>query len=305
MADSARTDAPAAARPTVGAVALTQGTRPDDLHRGLTSLLAQSGVDLDVIVVGNGWQPEGLPDGVRSLALPENLGIPAGRNAGVPHVQGEFLFFLDDDAWLLDDDFLISAISLFRADPEIGLLQPRIVDPSRDDLPERWVPALRPERLRSGVHNVFSVMEMALLMRRSAFVAAGGWADPFFYAHEGIELAWRVWGAGYRSVYAADLRAGHPVIDPRRHSEYFHMNARNRVWLARRNLPWPFSWAYVASWTGVQLVRWWRHPAWLGAWFAGWWEGWRSNPWAPGERRGKLSMSAVVRMGRAGRWPVI
>ena len=31
-------------------------------------------------------------------ALPENIGIPAGRNAGVPHVDGDLLLFLDDDA---------------------------------------------------------------------------------------------------------------------------------------------------------------------------------------------------------------
>ena len=37
-------------------------------------MLAQTGVTLDVIVVGNAWTPTGLPRGVRSLALPENVG---------------------------------------------------------------------------------------------------------------------------------------------------------------------------------------------------------------------------------------
>ena len=87
-------------RPRLGAVVLTMGNRPDDLDRALTSLLGQTGVELDVVVVGNGWQPTGLPPGVRGHRLPENLGIPAGRNAGVPLVEGELLFFLDDDARL-------------------------------------------------------------------------------------------------------------------------------------------------------------------------------------------------------------
>lgn len=304
MSDSIR-DGGKGERPTVAAVVLTQGKRPAELQRALSSLLTQTGVVLDVVVVGNGWLPVGLPEGVRSIGLPENVGIPAGRNAGVPHVSGEFLFFLDDDAWLLDDGFLETAIRLMELDPDIGLLMPEIEDPDSDDRPMRWIPALRVKGLDSGMHNVFSVVEMVLVARRVAFEAAGGWAGPFFYAHEGIELAWRIWGAGYRTVYAADLRAGHPVIDPRRHKEYFHMNARNRVWLARRNLPWPISWAYVATWTGVQLIRWWRHPSWLGAWFGGWWEGWRMDPWAPGEARAKLPWSAVIRMGRAGRVPVV
>ena len=86
--------------PRFGVVVLTMGTRPDDLDRGLRSLLAQEGVVTDIVVVGNSWDPTGLPDGVRTLHLPENVGIPAGRNAGVPLVEGDLLFFLDDDAWL-------------------------------------------------------------------------------------------------------------------------------------------------------------------------------------------------------------
>ena len=53
------------ALPTVGVVSLSQGTRPDDLNRGLASLAAQTGVDLDIVVVGNAWKPVGLPPGVR------------------------------------------------------------------------------------------------------------------------------------------------------------------------------------------------------------------------------------------------
>ncbi len=289
---------------TFGVVVLTQGTRPVDLRRGLDSLLAQRDVELDIVVVGNGWVPTDLPAGVRGLHLNDNLGIPAGRNAGVPHVDGEFLFFLDDDAWLLDDDFLARCAAEFRADPSLGMIQPRIEDPDAEELPTRWIPRLR----KGDPHhssNVFSVVEMAVAMRRDVFDRTLGWPAPFFYAHEGIELAWRVWGVGSRTVYRGDLRAGHPVIDPRRHSDYFVKNARNRVWLARRNLRWPISWAYVGSWTLVQLIRWRRHPEYLKPWFAGWKEGWTSSPWAPGEPHIKLSWATHLRMGRAGRWPVI
>ncbi len=74
----------APASPTrYGVVVLTMGKRRADLQRGLESLLEQRDVDLDIVVVGNGWQPTGLPDGVRAHGLPTNLGIPAGRNAGV------------------------------------------------------------------------------------------------------------------------------------------------------------------------------------------------------------------------------
>ena len=42
---------------SVGVVVLTMGSRPDELRRGLESLLAQEDVELDIVCVGNGWQP--------------------------------------------------------------------------------------------------------------------------------------------------------------------------------------------------------------------------------------------------------
>ena len=83
---------------SVGVVVLTMGSRPDELRRGLESLLAQEGVELDIVCVGNGWLPVDLPPGVRPVFLPENLGACGGRNAGSAAVHGDILFFFDDDA---------------------------------------------------------------------------------------------------------------------------------------------------------------------------------------------------------------
>ncbi|MCU1447562.1 glycosyltransferase [Cryobacterium sp.] len=285
---------------TIGVVVLTQGRRPDDLERGIRSLLAQEDVQLDIVCVGNGWQPTGLPAGVAPLALPINLGIPAGRNRGVEQVTGEFLFFLDDDASLPDPRFLADAVALLRADPSIGLLQPQVVDPAGLTAPRRWIP-----RIRKGDagHSsaVFSVWEGAVLLPRRVFDATGGWAEPFFYAHEGIELAWRVWDQGLRTWYAGNLVANHPVILPTRHADFYRLNARNRVWIARRNLPAPLIPLYVGSWTIIQVLRGARNRPALFAWFRGWREGWTSDP---GQRR-PLKTSTIWRMTRAGRPPVI
>ena len=276
------------------------GRRPADLARALASLAAQTDVSLDVVVVGNGWRPAGLPHGVRAVHLPENLGIPAGRNRGAEAVAGEYVFFLDDDASLPSPTFLADAIRMLRDDPSIGLLQPRVVDPSGAANPRRWTPRLRKGDPASS-SPVFSVWEGATLLPRAVFDRIGGWGDPYFYAHEGIELAWRVWADGRRAWYAGELIAHHPAIDPARHDFYHRLNARNRVWLAKRNLPWPLVPLYVGTWTGVQLLRSLRDPSGRRAWWSGWVEGWRTSP---GGRR-SIGWITVARMTRAGRPPLV
>lgn len=289
--------------PTIGVVVLTMGNRPPELNRALQSLLNQQEVELDVVVVGNGWDPVGLPAGVRGHFLEDNLGIPAGRNAGVPLVTGEYLCFLDDDSWFLDNDFLEEAISRFESHPKMGLLQPRITDPARDDDPTRWIPRLN-KRTAGESSRVFHVGETCLLMPRKIFDATGGWAGGFWYAHEGIELAWRVWDTGHHVWYAGDLRIGHPVVDQRRHEEFYRLNARNRVWLAKRNLRWPFSWIYVSSWALLESARLRKEPGAVRQYFGGWLAGWRESPWYSTPRP-KLKWSTHLRMMLAGRPPVI
>ena len=109
------------------------------------------------------------------------------------------------------------------------------------------------DRRRSSA--AFSVWEGAVAVRRAVFARSGGWPGPFFYAHEGIELAWRVWDAGAAVRYAGDLAVEHPLIGTTRHRDFYRLNARNRVWLAKRNLPWLFGVPYVLTWTAVHLVR--------------------------------------------------
>ena len=285
--------------PRFGVVVLTMGNRPADLDRGLRSLLAQRDVELDVVVVGNGWSPVGLPAGVKAHGLAENLGIPAGRNAGVPLVEGDLLFFLDDDAALPSDQVLATMAEQFAADPQLGLIQPRVVDPRGRPAPRRWTP-----RVRVGDPGessaAMNVWEGAVSIRREAFDFAEGWPEPFWYAHEGIELAWRVWDAGFHVRYDGEIEVHHPAIQPTRHAEFYRFQARNRVWQARRNLPVPVGLAYVAAWAAIGGLRLRSKEA-----VRETLRGYRIGLQEPGGKRRPMSWRTVWRMTKAGHPPVI
>lgn len=285
----------------IACVVLTTGRRPDDLRLALESLLRQEGVDTDVVVVGNGWEPHGLPDGVRGVGLPEDLGIPGGRNAGVPHAQGELLFFLDDDASLAEPDALALVAARFGADPELGLLQLRVVARDGGASSRDWVPRLRVgDPTRSG--ELTAVWEGAVAIPRALFEEVGGWPAGFRFVHEGIDLAWRVMDAGYRVEYAGDVAVLHPspAPVPARHGYSLYYGMRNRVWLARRHLPLPLGAVYVLAFALRGLPRLRSHGD-ARALAKGLRDGVR-EPCGP---RRRLRARTLWRMTRAGRPPVI
>jgi GT2 family glycosyltransferase len=280
----------------IGAVVLTQGRRPAELRAAIDSLARQRGVDVDVVVVGNGWDPAGLP--VRGVHVPEDRGIPAGRNAGVPAVRGELLFFLDDDARLATDDALARVAARFR-DPRLGLLQLR-VRPADDGPPPRdWVPRLRVgDRGRSS--DVTAVWEGAVAIPRAVFEQVGGWPEEFRFAHEGIDLAWRVMDAGRRVHYAGDAAVLHPTYATAPHGYSAYYGARNRVWLARRHLPVPLGVLYVASFA-LRSIPVLRSPERIRAALSGYRDGMRG----PCGARRPLRARTLWRMSLAGRPPVV
>jgi GT2 family glycosyltransferase len=283
----------------VSAVVLTMGNRPDELRRCLDSLLAQTGVPVEVVVVGNGCDPAPLGPDVSVVALPQNAGVSAGRNAGVRAASGTLLFFFDDDAWLEAPDVLHRATRLFGRRPALGAIALRIVGTDGRTM-RRWVPRARVgDPARSG--PAFTLVEGVSMVRRSAFEQIGGWADMFFFAHEGVDLTWRLWDAGWEVHYAADLIARHPSTVPSRHENFFRFNARNRVLLVRRNLPVTAGAVYLAVWTAITMVRLLRHRRGMRAWWAGFAEGWRADP----GRRRPMRWRTIVRLTRLGQPPII
>ncbi|MFC8916473.1 glycosyltransferase family 2 protein [Streptomyces sp. NPDC047821] len=288
----------------LGAVIITMGNRPDDLRALIESVRKQDGDPVEVVVVGNGAPVTGVPEGVRTIDLPENLGIPGGRNVGIeafgPGGTGvDALLFLDDDGLLPNTDTAELVRRAFTDDPELGIISFRIADPDTGVTQRRHVPRLRAsDPMRSS--RVTTFLGGANAVRTAVLAEVGGLPDEFFYAHEETDLAWRALDAGWMIDYRADMVLHHPTTAPSRHAVYHRMIARNRVWLARRNLPAPLVPVYLGVWLLLTLARRPSAPA-LKAWFGGFKEGW-ATPCGP---RRPMKWRTVWRLTRLGRPPVI
>ncbi|MFH9076406.1 glycosyltransferase family 2 protein [Streptomyces pristinaespiralis] len=280
------------------------GTRPDELRALLDSVAKQDGDPIEVVVVGNGAPVVDVPAGVRTIDLPENLGIPGGRNVGIEAfgpggTDVDVLLFLDDDGLLPDVGTAQLVREAFDADPGLGIVSFRIADPETGLTQRRHVPRLRAsDPMRSS--RVTTFLGGANAVRTKVLAQVGGLPDEFFYAHEETDLAWRALDAGWSIEYRADMVLLHPTMPPSRHAVYHRMVARNRVWVARRNLPLPLVPVYVGVWLLLTLLRRPTLPA-LKAWFGGFREGWRT-PCGP---RRPMKWRTVWRLTRLGRPPVI
>ncbi|MFG2287341.1 glycosyltransferase family 2 protein [Streptomyces sp. NPDC048595] len=288
----------------VGAVILTMGNRPEELRALLDSVAKQDGGAIEVAVVGNGSPLPELPEGVRTVELPENVGIPAGRNVGIEAFgpggsEVDILLFLDDDGLLAREDTAELCREAFAADPGLGIISFRIADPDTGETQRRHVPRLRAsDPMRSS--RVTTFLGGANAVRTRVFEEVGGLPDDFFYAHEETDLAWRALDAGWMIDYRSDMVLFHPTTAPARHAVYHRMVARNRVWLARRNLPAALVPVYLGVWILLTLARRPSRPA-LRAWLGGFKEGW-ATPCGP---RRPMKWATVWRLTRLGRPPVI
>ena len=100
--------------------------RPDLLDRSISSILAQTFDDYEVIIVDDGTRrvvPDALFDDPRVRVIPCEGGLGPGpaRNLGIDAARGEYVAFLDDDdLWLPDK--LTASVQALREYPEAGVV---------------------------------------------------------------------------------------------------------------------------------------------------------------------------------------
>lgn len=292
---------------------------PDELRRAIDRVLDQLGDPIEVLVVSQGVAAPKLPDPVRVLELPDNLGIIGGRNAGLRALREdggddgpidnpidnpidspvEVVLFLDSDGWLAAPTIGELLRERFAADPDLGIVSFRIEDADTGLVQRRHVPRLRVGDPRAS-SEVTTFLGGANAIRMAVLDQVGSFPEEFFYGHEETDLAWRALDAGWRIRYDAQCVMYHPLTLPTKHAVYYRMNARNRVWLAKRNLPWPLAVAYLGTWILLTVLRL-RTRAGLGAWWSGFLEGVRS----PAGKRHPMRWSTVWRMTKLGRPPLV
>lgn len=172
--------------------------------------------------------------GVDVIALGENRGA-VGRNVGVERLDTPYVAFCDDDTWWQPGS-LERAADVLDAHPALALVNARIVvepygteDPIVAELRDSPVPG--PDWLPGPALGSF--LAGASVVRRAAFLSAGGFSPRLWLGGEEELLATDLLSAGWEICYLEDLVVHH------RASKLRDAHLRRRVGL--RNTLW-FTW---------------------------------------------------------------
>jgi GT2 family glycosyltransferase len=213
--------------------------RRDDLMRTLPLH------DPPVILVDNG-STDGTVEAVRRahpdidvVALDRNRGA-AARNLGVERAQTAYVAFADDDSWWARGA-VRRAVEILQTDPAIAVVNGKIllgtdnrVDPVSDVMARSPLASVQ-----GRWPSLLGFVACASVVRRSAFLAAGGFDDVVFFPGEEERVALDLAALGAAVVYADDVIVHHhPSTSRESDLRRRRVIARNRILTATMRRPW-------------------------------------------------------------------
>ncbi len=235
------------------------------LARCLDCLAAQTFTDAEVLVVDNAstdGSAQGLEQrwsGARLLSLAENLGFCAGNNAGLAQAHGQWVVFLNNDAYPIPTwlEALAAAIAQhptdsFFASCLVPADAPQVIQSAGDVVhitgfawPGRAGQAL--SSLPEQPFEVFAAGGAALTARRELLLEVGGF-DPDFGSHlEDVDLSFRLrlrGQTGWLVPRAVVLHTGSASYGLESERTVYQVQ-RNGLWLYLANMPGGLVWKYL------------------------------------------------------------
>ncbi len=248
------------AKPTVSAI-IVNWNGAQHLRICLPSLLAQSFTSLEIIVVDNASKDDSAEVTrefqARWLRLDRNVGLAPASNRGAAIAGGDFLLFVNNDM-RFDPGFVAALIEPLEKNEEIFATDGMQFN---WDGSERGHLAARLAKSRPAGHSsaelvpglyfyakevnhetpVFMGSAACMLVRRSLFEKLHGFDDRLPLGYEDVEICWRAWIQGWKTVYVPTAICWHRVGSSGHSQEGAHFNfrgiLRGRLLLATKLLP--------------------------------------------------------------------
>lgn len=259
------------------------------LQRWRDALAAQTQQDFELIVLDNASRPEerprqsDLPTGAHLIQSEENLGFSDGNNRAAREATSPYLVLLNPDAFP-EPDWLSQLIALANKYPgaaAIGSTQvsadaENVFDGTGDVMLASGLPYRssfgKPRGETPPLGEVFAACGAAMLIRREAFEAVGGFDGRYFCFVEDVDLCFRLRLRGHTILQSPDAvvrHVGGGSTGSRSAFARFH-GARNRFWTFLKCTPAPLFWLLLPAHLGLSALA-----CTLNLFTGGGWAAWR------------------------------
>jgi GT2 family glycosyltransferase len=203
----------------------------EHLRLCLPSLASQSFKSLEIIVVDNRSSDDSVDVarslGVRWLPLETNLGLAPALNRGAATASGDLLLFVNNDM-RFDPGFVAELVEPLERDEEIfatdgmqfnwdGTVRAHLAarltkDPPGSETSTELVPGLYfYQQEKAEKSPVFMASAACMMVRRSLFEKLGGFDNRLPLGYEDVEVCWRAWVHGLRTLYVPTAICWHRV----------------------------------------------------------------------------------------------
>lgn len=245
----------------------------EKLRRCLDALERQLFRDFDVVIVDNA-SVDNSHRAAATTSLPielinaqTNLGFAAANNLAAAQARGEWLAFLNPDAYA-EPDWLATLFEATQQYPWADAFGSTQIDDAAPDFLDGAGDVLhilgfayrggygQPSATIQNDGECFAPCAAAAMYRRSRFEELGGFDERFFCYLEDVDLGFRLNLQGGRAVQLCNAKVRHEGSGlTGRHSDFsvFHGN-RNRIWMLYKNMPGLLYWPLAPVRAVVNLI---------------------------------------------------
>ena len=187
-----------------------------------------------------------------------NYGFATGYNVALYQVEEEYYALVNSDIEVTEN-WLAPIVSIFDSEPNIGIIQPKILDYKNKEcfeyagaaggfIDKYGYPYCRGRifdtiEKDNGQYNdeleIFWASGACFFIRKDAFRKLNGFDDDFFAHQEEIDLCWRAYNLGYKAKYTSAsvvYHVGGATLNESNPKKTF-LNFKNSLLMLTKNLP--------------------------------------------------------------------
>lgn len=195
---------------------------------------------------------------VKTIQNDGNYGFAKGYNLALQQVEEKYYALVNSDVEVTQG-WLAPILSLFDNEPNIGIIQPKILDYKRKDYFEYagaaggFIDQYGYPFCRGRIFNtiekddyqyddeieIFWASGACFFIRKEIYRKISGFDDGFFAHQEEIDLCWRIFNLGYKVKYTSKsvvYHVGGATLHESNPKKTF-LNFRNSLLMLTKNLP--------------------------------------------------------------------